>query len=157
MRRYRQCVVIGLDGGARFCVGRMKAESSSGFVEGERYFTSTLCEESAEGGVRHGRLRGFVAFGSSIGAIFVPVGPFAPSAKGPLVAPLLVGFRARPLRVHWFAVFALAAIFLATNRKGMRRIGIGFKFAAHISSLGVAEYTTGGRDRETEVANARVE
>eukprot|EP00965_Chrysotila_dentata_P030585 1018238-Pleurochrysis_carterae.AAC.2 len=101
--------VIGLDSGARFCIGRMQAERSSGFVEGEGDFTSALRKESADGGIRYGRLfwigiggfsgsqrssrfgvaairfgRDLVTFGSPLGAIFVPAGPFAPSAGGPL-------------------------------------------------------------------------
>eukprot|EP00965_Chrysotila_dentata_P032690 1089563-Pleurochrysis_carterae.AAC.1 len=67
LRRLRLCVVNEVDGGARFCVGRMEAKRPAGLVEGERDFASSLREESAEGGVRHGRLirDGFGGFGGS--------------------------------------------------------------------------------------------
>eukprot|EP00965_Chrysotila_dentata_P248610 6208433-Pleurochrysis_carterae.AAC.8 len=145
-------------------------------------FTPSLHKERAERGVRHGRrlrtgFRGFgggecrsrlvvaailfrrrlVGFGTTFGAVLVPVGPFAPAAGGPLVAPLLSGFRARALWISRLAPVVFAAVFFAAYSEGMRRAGVRLKFAAHVAGFGVAQDTAGSVDGEAEIAHTRVE
>eukprot|EP00965_Chrysotila_dentata_P198369 6178747-Pleurochrysis_carterae.AAC.1 len=87
----------------------------------------------------------------------MPVWPLAPAAGGPLVTPFLVSFGTQSLWVSGFGANVFATVLLAADSESMRRPGIGFEFASHVSSFGVAKDTACGADGETEVAHARIE
>eukprot|EP00965_Chrysotila_dentata_P004402 143029-Pleurochrysis_carterae.AAC.1 len=61
----------------------------------------------------------------------MPVGSLAPTARGPLVAPLFVGLRSRALRVGGLGLFVLLAILFTADSESVRGTGIGFQFAPH--------------------------
>eukprot|EP00965_Chrysotila_dentata_P087513 2888885-Pleurochrysis_carterae.AAC.1 len=95
-----------------------------------------------------------VAFGATFRAILVPVGTFAPSARGPLVTPLFVRIRARALGIGGPAARLLAAILLAAYSKSMRRTWIGFKFSTYITHFCITQHAAGSRYGEVQIADA---
>eukprot|EP00965_Chrysotila_dentata_P144927 4785998-Pleurochrysis_carterae.AAC.3 len=61
------------------------------------------------------------------------MGSLAPTARGQLVAPFLIGFGARPLRVG-----CLCAFFIAPHSEGVHGIRIRLEFSTYVARFGIA-------------------
>eukprot|EP00965_Chrysotila_dentata_P132711 4388231-Pleurochrysis_carterae.AAC.1 len=98
-----------------------------------------------------------VALGAALRAILVPVVAFAPPARGPLVAPFFIRFRARAFRIGGLSAGFLSAIFFAAHCECVSCAWICFELASNVADLSIAQHAAGGADCECEVAHARVE
>eukprot|EP00965_Chrysotila_dentata_P186474 6157461-Pleurochrysis_carterae.AAC.1 len=90
-------------------------------------------------------------------SFFAAVGALAPPARGPLVTPLLVRFRARAFGIGGLTTSFLAAILLAAYREGVCRARIGLELAAHVADFCITQYAASSRNREVEVTHARIQ
>eukprot|EP00965_Chrysotila_dentata_P123162 4071260-Pleurochrysis_carterae.AAC.1 len=76
----------------------------------------------------------FVALRTTLWAVFVPVGPLAPAARGPLVTPFLVWFWTWPL-----GVCILRSLLLSADGESVRSTRVQLEFAANVSHFCIAE------------------
>eukprot|EP00965_Chrysotila_dentata_P254159 6211780-Pleurochrysis_carterae.AAC.5 len=151
-----------------------QAQSSARVVESESNLSTVPSEERAEGGVRNGFRFGvclgggesdscvgattlvfgrrFVAFGSTLGTVFVPVGPLAPAAGGPLVTPLFIRLRTRPLRIC-----SLRSLLLSADGESVRRTWIQLELATYVPNFSIAENAARRTDGERKITHAGVE
>eukprot|EP00965_Chrysotila_dentata_P260396 6213890-Pleurochrysis_carterae.AAC.3 len=98
-----------------------------------------------------------VAFGAALRAVLVPVVAFAPPARGPLVAPFFVCFRAWAFRIGGLSAGFLSAVLCTAHCECVCCARVGFELAPHVADLSVAQHAACGADSEGEVAYARVE
>eukprot|EP00965_Chrysotila_dentata_P124533 4115508-Pleurochrysis_carterae.AAC.1 len=82
----------------------------------------------------------------------MPMGPIAPTTRGPFITPLFIGAGARPFRIGDFTAFAIP-----THGECMHGVGVCLKLASHVACFGVAQHAASCRDSERKVTNASVE
>eukprot|EP00965_Chrysotila_dentata_P175208 5783717-Pleurochrysis_carterae.AAC.2 len=78
-------------------------------------------------------------------------------ARGPLIAPLFIRFRARAFRIGGLFAGFLSAILLAAHCECVSCAWVCFELASNVADLGIAQHAAGVADCECEVAHARVE
>eukprot|EP00965_Chrysotila_dentata_P156969 5186138-Pleurochrysis_carterae.AAC.1 len=80
------------------------------------------------------------------------MGPLAPAARGPFIAPFLIGFWARPLRIG-----CLRSFFFATHGESVRRVRVELKLATNVARFRITENAARCADGEGQISYAGIE
>eukprot|EP00965_Chrysotila_dentata_P044838 1489733-Pleurochrysis_carterae.AAC.2 len=95
--------------------------------------------------------RCFVALGTALWAILMPMRSPAPAARSPFIAPFLIGLRTRPLGVG-----RLRSLLFAAHCEGMSRVRVCLELTPNVARFGIAENAASCGDGKREIAHTGI-